>query len=102
VTEPTKRQREVLRVIHRSVMLRGHSPTYRELCEALNVSSKNAVNDHLSALENKGMIIKRPGECRGLILTDLGCNALEYLSAQEQIRELEDRIARIEDHLDLP
>jgi SOS-response transcriptional repressor LexA len=92
VGDPTRRQREVLRVIYRSVVTLGHSPTFSELGRALGVSSKNAVNDHLAALERKGLIMRRPGECRGITLTDQGLDALEYLMVQERVEKLEERV----------
>ena len=96
MTEPTKRQRDVLRAIHYSAMALGTSPTYRDLCEALGVKSKNAVNDHLVKLEEKGLIVKRPGRCRGLALTVAGLDAIDRRSVIDRLDKLEERIDQLE------
>jgi repressor LexA len=66
------RQAEVLDVIRRAVERRGFPPTYREIGDALGISSTNGVADHVKALVRKGYIRKaRGGAARGLQLTEL-------------------------------
>jgi DNA-binding MarR family transcriptional regulator len=69
MADTTPRQREVLRVIADYKRTAGHAPTIAELCLALDISSKNAVVDHLRALERRGLITKLPRLARTLSLT---------------------------------
>ena len=52
----TARQRETLEAIISHINIEGYPPTLRELGEATDIFSTNAVNDHLVALEKKGFI----------------------------------------------
>lgn len=69
----SKRQKEVLDYIMYTISHRNMPPTYREIGEALDISSTNGVSDHVKALIRKGYLT-RPnqsgGSARGLILTD--------------------------------
>ncbi len=65
------RQAEVLDVIRRTLERRGFPPTYREIGDALEISSTNGVADHVKALVRKGYIRKaKGGAARGLQLTE--------------------------------
>lgn len=57
----TDKQQQVLEIIRDYQLEHGTSPTLRELCEALGVSSDNSILKHLSALEEKGYISRRDG-----------------------------------------
>ncbi len=52
----TRRQRQVLNFITRSIERRGYPPTMREIGQHMGIRSTNGVNDHLKALERKGYI----------------------------------------------
>lgn len=67
------RQAEVLHYIQKTLEGRGFPPTYREIADALGVTSTNGVADHVKALVKKGYL-KKPeaGAARGLQLTSLG------------------------------
>lgn len=67
MTKPTPRQAEALRLIAHSIRERGFAPSMRELCIALGVSSTNAVNDLLCALDRKGSIKRGPPSARRAI-----------------------------------
>jgi SOS-response transcriptional repressor LexA len=56
VKGPTTRQRMVLQAIDTSIRERGFPPTFREIAAALDISSTNAVHDHLVAMDRKGYI----------------------------------------------
>ena len=67
------RQKEVLEFIQTSITLNKIPPTYREIGEALNISSTNGVADHVKALIRKGYVTKpkgRTSSARGLCLTE--------------------------------
>ena len=75
-TEPlTQRQLEVLRAVHDLTELRG--PTRRQLCEALGMTSTNAVTDALGILVRKGMLEILPLSSRGVMLTEAGWSEVE-------------------------
>jgi repressor LexA len=54
----TARQKRILQVIANSVEKNGYPPTYQQLCEIFNISSKNAIKKHMDALVKKGYIEK--------------------------------------------
>ena len=65
----TDRQLEVLRFIVEQIEACGYPPTIREIGEALDIRSTNGVNDHLKALERKGVLTRDPVKSRALIPT---------------------------------
>lgn len=73
----TTRQIDVLRAIARHQNLRHVSPTIRELADRLSIKSTNGVNDHLIALESKGLIVREPMLARTIQITDLGRQLLD-------------------------
>lgn len=71
----TARQRQVLALIDQSIREEGFPPTTRELGAGLGLretSYSSAISDHLSRLEEKGLIRVRPHTCRGIVITDAG------------------------------
>ena len=67
------RQKEVMDYILYTISHRNMPPTYREIGEALDISSTNGVSDHVKALIKKGYLRKphpNGGTARGLILTE--------------------------------
>ena len=78
VDDLSNRQREVLDFIQQTIMIKKLPPTYREIGDALNISSTNGVSDHVKALIRKGYIEKPKGKgnsARGLLLTEKVENA---------------------------
>jgi SOS-response transcriptional repressor LexA len=65
----TPKQLEILRLIKKSQVERGYSPTYAELAKTMNVSPVS-VFEHVAALEKKGAIRRRKYEARSLEITD--------------------------------
>lgn len=81
----TRRQLEVLCVIRRQIEITGYPPTIRELGDHLGIKSTNGVNDHLKALEGKGLIERTSAKSRALTVTDLGHEiTAEYFPEQRQ------------------
>lgn len=68
--ELTPRQRQVLELIHDALEETGMPPTRAEIAQALNFRSANAAEEHLRALERKGVITLLPGASRGIQLRD--------------------------------
>jgi repressor LexA len=68
--ELTPRQRQVLNFIQQSLAEQGLPPTRAEIAEALGFKSANAAEEHLRALQRKGVLELRPGASRGIQLKD--------------------------------
>ncbi len=69
--ELAPRQRDVIDFISATIEQRGFPPTYREIGDALGISSTNGVADHVKALVRKGYLIKaESGAARGIRLTE--------------------------------
>jgi repressor LexA len=68
----TQRQRDVRDAIASFWSERGYAPTLRELGDALAIKSTNGVNDHLRALERKGVVKRDPKISRSIRLVDAG------------------------------
>jgi len=54
----THRQQQILDFITGSIQERGYPPTIREIGKHMGIRSTNGVNDHLKALERKGMLTR--------------------------------------------
>ena len=73
----TKRQREALEIIRKSVRERGVATTHGELAEAMNIANPTAVGGHLAALARKRWIEVIPGVDRGIRLLREGAPILD-------------------------
>lgn len=73
--KPTNRQLEVLATIARHQLREGLSPSIRGLADLLGIVSTNGMNDHLKALEKKGLL-ERDHRARSIRLTPAGRQAL--------------------------
>lgn len=69
---PTARQREVFDTIVSYIRVLGYPPTLREIGLALGIRSTNGVDEHLNAIERKGLIARITGKSRGITLTVAG------------------------------
>ncbi len=65
----TKRQREVLMMIRDWTMQAGFPPTRRDIAEHFDFKSPNASEEHLKALERKGVINVLRNTSRGIVLS---------------------------------
>lgn len=72
----TKRQKEFLRAIYSSLKNEGYPPTFEELRQQFDISSNQAIIDHLNALEKKG-VITRDDTARGIRISPLGYKILD-------------------------
>ncbi|MGE5624122.1 MAG: transcriptional repressor LexA [Bacillota bacterium] len=66
----TPRQKEIFDLIQEVIGETGMPPTRAEIASALGFKSANAAEEHLRALERKGMISLLPGAARGIRITD--------------------------------
>jgi len=64
--EATKRQRQVLDFVQRYQQVGQPSPTVREIAAHFGFRSPRAAQDHLAALERKGLLDRMPGKARSL------------------------------------
>lgn len=76
VLKPTERQLRVLRLIFDSIRERGYAPTLRDIGAHMSIRSTNGVNDHIRALERKGLVERDDGTARGIRLTQQGLAVL--------------------------
>ena len=70
MSELTPRQRQILELIQETIAETGMPPTRAEIAAALGFKSPNAAEEHLRALEAKGVLELVPGASRGIRLKD--------------------------------
>lgn len=70
MTELTPRQKEILTLIQECISDNGMPPTRAEIAAQLGFKSANAAEEHLRALQRKGVIDLIPGASRGIQLKD--------------------------------
>ncbi|RLI01136.1 repressor LexA, partial [Candidatus Bathyarchaeota archaeon] len=68
--ELTRKQKEILEFIKKTMFKKGVSPTFREIMQFFGFKSIKTVQDHLKALEKKGYIKKDPNKSRSIVLDD--------------------------------
>lgn len=81
MTALTPRQEQVLRFVAWSITTRDYPPSLREICNQVGIRGTNGANDHLLALERKGMLRRTPMISRGITLT---AACLEYLASNPE------------------
>jgi len=70
MSDLTPRQRQILEFIQESIASYGLPPTRAEIAQALGFRSANAAEEHLRALQRKGVISLIAGTSRGIVLKD--------------------------------
>lgn len=65
-----KRQRQVLEFLREFIEQHGFAPTIREIAKALGIRSPATVDEHLRALEQKGVIRRSYGKRRSISISD--------------------------------
>ncbi|MEO0997658.1 MAG: transcriptional repressor LexA, partial [Pseudomonadota bacterium] len=68
--ELTPRQKQILELIQDIIDETGMPPTRAEIAGQLGFKSPNAAEDHLRALQRKGVLELVPGTSRGIRLKD--------------------------------
>lgn len=98
-----KRQKQILDFLQQYIDSNGFAPTLKQIAKALDVSSLATVHEHLQALEKKGLIRKKNGAVRGIVLTEhiphtsagLEVPILGYIAAGSPIEQYTDPNATI-------
>jgi repressor LexA len=70
--EISKRQKDILDLIARTVRQRGYPPSVREIGEAVGLNSPSTVHSHLSALVRAGYLRRDPSKPRAIEVTAPG------------------------------
>lgn len=78
------RQRQILGVIRDAVKRQGYPPTVREIAAAVGLASPASVQNHLTALEQKGLIRRGGSKRRALELVE-GRRTRRAPQAQHQV-----------------
>ena len=65
-----KRQKQIMHFLAQFIQANGSAPTLKQIAEAIGVTSLATVHEHLEALEDKGVIKRKSGKSRGIVLTD--------------------------------
>jgi repressor LexA len=68
--ELTPRQKQILEMIQEFIAETGMPPTRAEIARQLGFKSANAAEEHLRALQRKGVLELLPGASRGIQLKD--------------------------------
>lgn len=76
INKITKRQKEFLEAIYSSIETEGYPPTFEDLKNKFNISSNQAIIDHLKSLEKKGFIRRDEKSARGINITQDGFNII--------------------------
>jgi repressor LexA len=63
-----KRQGQILDFIDQHIQANGSAPTLRQIADAIGVSSLATVHEHLTSLEEKGLIKRKSGKSRSIEL----------------------------------
>jgi repressor LexA len=71
MSDLTPRQQQILEFIQQAIAESGLPPTRAEIATALGFRSANAAEEHLRALQRKGVIELRAGASRGIVLRDV-------------------------------
>lgn len=94
----TSRQAEILERIRAHIHETGYPPTRAELARQLGFKSANAAEDHLRALQRKGVIELLPGTSRGIrLIEEQGLPVVGDVAAGHPILAQEN----IDEHLDV-
>ncbi|MBQ6393763.1 hypothetical protein IJH74_00745 [Candidatus Saccharibacteria bacterium] len=67
----TKKQTLVYEFIGNFIAEKGYSPSYRDICAGLGLSSVSAVAEHVDNLIKLGALRKVPGAARSLEVVDI-------------------------------
>jgi len=81
----TKRQNDILEYIKKFINENGYSPSIRELCKGMNLSSTASVYDQLKKIEEKGYIKKSKVKFRSIEIIDDNQIKLYYIKISENI-----------------
>ncbi len=73
----SNKKSEILEFVHKYQLQNGLSPSVREICAAVGLSSPSSVHQHLKSLEQQGLIQKNDFQSRSI--------KLNYQSRQQEV-----------------
>lgn len=92
-----RKQREILQFLKEFITTHGFAPTIREIANAVGLNSPATVDEHLQALERKGVILRIKGKKRAISiapefkqLSDKRIPIIGQIAAGEPIEAIED------------
>ncbi|EKD76276.1 MAG: hypothetical protein ACD_43C00166G0002 [uncultured bacterium] len=98
----TKKKKQILDFIQNFQLANGYYPTLEEIRKKIGVNSLSTVHQHLSELEDLGMLERHYGEARHMKMTDTlteshGINLpiVGFIAAGYPIEAIEDRTSTI-------
>ena len=97
----TERQKEIVDLIRSDLETKGFPPTRADIAKTFGFKSPNAAEQHLRALERKGVISILSGASRGIVLrdaSDKGTPIIGLVAAGQPVLAQEN----IEDRLKIP
>ena len=97
----TERQKEIVDLIRSDLETKGFPPTRADIAKTFGFKSPNAAEQHLRALERKGVISILSGASRGIVLRDAndrGTPIIGLVAAGQPVLAQEN----IEDRLKIP
>ncbi|MBQ7528506.1 hypothetical protein IJT10_01190 [bacterium] len=96
------KQREIMNFISKTIEEKGYSPTIREICQAVNLSSSSTVHCHLRTLERLHYIERVPAKTRSIKLCTLGSSQNEIVRIRLYVQTSEDTICDSGKYISLP
>jgi len=78
----TRKQHELLTFIDRHLKQTGFSPSFEEMKDALNLRSKSGIHRLISALEERGFLLRRRHRARALEVVRLPENMVPRVTAE--------------------
>jgi repressor LexA len=86
--ELTRRQREILDVVHAHIEEHGYPPTVREIGEAVGLTSSSTVHAHLQALERHGALKRGQAKPRAIDLAERRTRRVSSPATPDGVRVL--------------
>ena len=100
-----RKQREILQFLKEFITTHGFAPTIREIANALGLSSPATIEEHLQALERKGVILRIRGKKRAISISsefqqlpESQIPIIGQIAAGEPIEAIEDPQSSIRFH----
>ena len=79
----TERQQQILSLIQSTIEHKGSPPTRAEIARELGFKSANAAEEHLKALERKGVIDLVSGTSRGIRLKEATMRSINHIRSKQ-------------------
>jgi SOS-response transcriptional repressor LexA len=99
ISKLRERQFDILRFVYKYTQEHGHSPTIREVGNAVGISSTSVVNYNINQLQKWGFLNRTGGTSRTILLTEAGCRVIDKHTPNDLNAEivrllLENRVLR--------